>query len=102
MTSPRIPCRTFAGWLAEERWIRRFTRRGVPGAYLRVIAPGQVRAGDAIKVLQRPDHDITIGFMFRAMTTEKSRFADLAAAGDALPIAIRRDLDVVASRSAPE
>ena len=99
VTSPRIPCRTFAGWLAEERWIRRFTRRGVPGAYLRVITPGEVRAGDAITVVQRPDHDITIGFMFRAMTTEKSSFPHLAAAGDALPIAIRRDLDVVASGS---
>jgi MOSC domain-containing protein YiiM len=97
VTSPRIPCRTFAGWLAEQRWIRRFTLRGVPGAYLRVITPGHVRAGDPISVTQRPDHNITIGFMFRAMTTEKFHFAELAAAGDALPVSLRRELSLMLS-----
>ena len=40
VTSPRIPCRTFAGWLEEQLWVKRFTQRGAPGAYLRVIVPG--------------------------------------------------------------
>lgn len=92
VTSPRIPCRTFAGWLAEQRWVRRFTEQGRPGAYLRVISPGPVRAGDRLHVVERPGHDISIGFMFRAMTTEKRLFPELAAAGDALPVAMRREL----------
>lgn len=92
VTSPRIPCRTFAGWLAEQRWVRRFTEQGLPGAYLRVIEPGWVRAGDAITVIARPDHGITIAFMFRAMTTEKNLLPALAAAQDALPARLRRDL----------
>lgn len=92
VTSPRIPCRTFAGWLEEQRWVRRFTEQGRPGAYLRVISPGWVRAGDAIRVLDRPRHDVSIEFMFRAMTTAKHRFPEIAAAGDALPLALRRQL----------
>lgn len=92
VTSPRIPCRTFAGWLAELRWVRRFTHQGLPGAYLRVIAPGWVQAGDAIRVVARPDHHISIGFMFRAMTTERRLFPELAAAADALPASLRRQL----------
>lgn len=99
VTSPRIPCRTFAGWLAEQRWVRRFTEQVRPGAYLRVISPGLVRAGDVLQVLARPQHDITIGFMFRAMTREKHLFPELAAAGDALPLALRRDLADRASSS---
>jgi MOSC domain-containing protein YiiM len=89
VTSPRIPCRTFAGWLEERLWVRRFTERGAPGAYLRVIAPGQVRAGDEISVIHRPEHDVTIAMMFRAETTEKSLQPLLAAAGDALPEELR-------------
>jgi MOSC domain-containing protein YiiM len=30
-----------------------------------------VQAGDAIEVVHRPDHGITVSFMFRALTTEK-------------------------------
>jgi MOSC domain-containing protein YiiM len=89
VTSPRIPCRTFAGWLEERLWVRRFTERGAPGAYLRVIVPGQVRAGDEISVIHRPEHDVTIAMMFRAETTEKSLQPRLAAAGDALPEDLR-------------
>lgn len=97
VTSPRIPCRTFAGWLAEQRWQRRFTHHGVAGAYFRVIVPGPVRAGDEIQVVARPDHDITIGFMFRAMTTEQRLFPALAAAGAALPLKVRSELEQVAA-----
>ena len=66
----RIPCRTFAGWLDEGSWIKRFTQRALPGAYLRVITPGEIRAGDAITVLSRPDHGVTSGVVFRALTLE--------------------------------
>ena len=60
VTSPRIPCRTFAGWLEEQFWVKRFTDRGTPGAYLRVIVPGRVAGGDPISVIHRPDHEVTI------------------------------------------
>jgi MOSC domain-containing protein YiiM len=92
VTSPRIPCSTFATWLEDQKWVKRFTERGAPGAYLRVISAGVVKAGDEITVLSRPAHDVSIAFMFRAMTTEKSSLPQLAAAGEALPEEMRRIL----------
>lgn len=70
VADPRIPCRTFAGWLAEPGWIRRFTARAAPGTYLRVVRPGAVRAGDPIRVIDRPDHQVTVSLAFRAFTLE--------------------------------
>jgi MOSC domain-containing protein YiiM len=84
VAAPRIPCRTFAGWLGERGWIKRFTERAQPGAYLRVVQPGTVRAGDEIRVVYSPEHDVTIGLTFRALTTEPDLLPRLLAA-DALP-----------------
>jgi MOSC domain-containing protein YiiM len=85
---PRIPCRTFASWMAEQGWIKRFTVRARPGAYLRVIVPGEVRAGDTIAVDARPDHDVTIGVTFRALTREPELLPRLLDA-QALPPSVR-------------
>jgi MOSC domain-containing protein YiiM len=84
VTSGRIPCATFQGHLGEQRWVKRFTAKGAPGAYLRVIEPGEVRAGDAVEVVHRPDHDITVALQFRAVTTERGLLPRLLAAGEAL------------------
>jgi MOSC domain-containing protein YiiM len=97
VTLPRIPCRTFAGWLEDSGWTRRFTLRGAPGAYFRVVAPGAVRAGDPIAVVHRPEHDVTIGLMFRALTVEKTLLPRLLAAGPDLP---ERTRDFVLRRTA--
>ncbi|HSA52967.1 MAG TPA: MOSC domain-containing protein [Yinghuangia sp.] len=70
VSTPRIPCRTFADFLGERGWIRRFTQEARPGAYLRVIEPGEVRAGDTVEIVHRPGHGVDIGTVFRALTTE--------------------------------
>nr|WP_233510985.1 MOSC domain-containing protein [Actinomadura craniellae] len=84
VTSPRTPCRTFAEWLAERGWVKRFTQAARPGAYLRVIEPGEVRAGDPVEIVSRPDHEVTVGFCFRAITLEGDLLPRVLAAGDAL------------------
>ena len=60
VTSSRIPCATFAGWLDERRWVKRFADAGRPGAYLRVLREGVVGAGDAVEVISRPEVRVTI------------------------------------------
>jgi len=75
---PRIPCGTFEGWLGEHGWLKTFTHAARPGPYLRVIDPGVLRAGDAIEVIHRPAHDMTVAMSFRALTTEPELLAQLA------------------------
>ncbi|WP_329532787.1 MOSC domain-containing protein [Streptomyces sp. NBC_01450] len=84
VTCGRIPCRTFQGHLGEQRWVKRFTQKGAPGAYLRVIEPGEIRAGDPIEIVHRPDHEVTVALAFRAGTTERTLLPRVLAAGDAL------------------
>lgn len=90
VSTPRIPCRTFAGWLDERGWVKRFTERARSGTYLRVVTPGLVRAGDPIEVIARPDHDVTIELVFRAFTGRPELLPRLLAA-DALPEEARRN-----------
>ncbi|MFE1772604.1 MOSC domain-containing protein [Streptomyces sp. NPDC059008] len=85
VSCPRIPCRMFQGWLGERGWMKRFTRAAVPGAYLRVIEPGEIRAGDRVERVYRPDHEVTIELMFRALTTRRELLPRLLEAGEALP-----------------
>lgn len=88
VTVPRVPCRTFAVWLQEQGWIRRFTERAVPGAYLAVEQPGEVRAGDRVEVLSRPPHAVSVGLVFRALTDEPELLPELLVADD-LPADVR-------------
>jgi len=91
VTRPRVPCQTFALRMGEPQWVKRFTERGASGAYLRVIEPGPVQAGDQISVVTRPTHTVTMGFYFHALMFERSRFVELVApAGDALPLETRK------------
>ncbi|MFD3486798.1 MOSC domain-containing protein [Streptomyces sp. NPDC058665] len=83
-TSGRVPCRTFAGRLGEKGWVRRFTRQGVTGAYFRVVVPGEVRAGDPVEIVHRPEHEVTVALAFRAATTERELLPRVLAAGEAL------------------
>jgi MOSC domain-containing protein YiiM len=60
VTSPRIPCVVFAGWMGEPHWVKKFADAGRPGAYLRVLDEGTVSAGDPVEVLSRPGERVTI------------------------------------------
>ena len=45
VTSPRIPCVTLAHRMDDPGFVRLFHKSGRPGAYARVVKPGQVSAG---------------------------------------------------------
>jgi MOSC domain-containing protein YiiM len=109
VSAGRIPCRTFAGHMAtlvadEERtkgWVKRFTRAAVPGAYLRVVQPGEIQAGDRIEIVHRPDHEVTVALQFRAVTTERDLLPQLAAAGEALHPESARQVRAATAPEAP-
>ena len=82
VTVPRIPCGTFRGWIAERGWLRTFTRAAMPGTYLSVVSPGQVRAGDPIAVVHRPAHGVTVAQVFRAITLEPELLPSILAADE--------------------
>jgi MOSC domain-containing protein YiiM len=86
VTRPRIPCANFARFWDEPQLVKRFTAHGATGAYLRVLEPGEVGAGDAVEVVFRPDHSVTTGLTFRIFTTQKHRVAELAPALAYLPV----------------
>jgi MOSC domain-containing protein YiiM len=94
---PRIPCGTFAHWMAEQGWIKRFTIAARPGAYLRVISAGVMARGDPITVEHRPGHAVTIGIAFRALTREPELLPMLLDARE-LPQQVR---DLATRRIAP-
>lgn len=98
VTIPRIPCGTFARRLRVDRWVKRFTEEGRPGAYFRVVKSGPVAAGDPITVLERPDHGVTIGDMFAGMTPDQAR----AVLSSERPLApkVQRDVTKVLARTA--
>lgn len=84
VTEPRIPCGTFAGVMEEQGWIKRFTQRARSGAYLAVDAPGEVRRGDEVRVISRPEHGITVAEAFRARTLERDLAPRVLQAGEDL------------------
>jgi MOSC domain-containing protein YiiM len=63
---PRIPCSNFAGFIGLRGWVRRFALAERPGAYLRVLTPGSLQAGDVVDVMPGPGDAPTIREVFAA------------------------------------
>lgn len=90
-TFGRVPCATFQAKMAEPQWVKTFTQENRPGAYLRVVRPGKVQAGDPVSVIHRPAHGVTIAAAFRAYLTEPESLPTLAET-EGLPDDLRRKL----------
>ncbi|MHA7261929.1 MOSC domain-containing protein [Arthrobacter sp. TMN-37] len=73
VTMPRSPCGNFAQRLGERGWVRRFTEANRAGAYLAVVKGGTVQAGDAVAVLSRPDHGVTLAQVFGGLGAASAR-----------------------------
>jgi len=95
VTAPRIPCRTFAAFWDVPDLIGRFLEAGRPGAYLRVLTPGPVQAGDLVTVVERPAHDVTVVEVSRIVTRERQDAVRLAG----LPGLAARLVDWTAART---
>lgn len=88
VTGPRIPCSVFAGFLDVPDLVPRFLAAGRPGAYLRVLTPGSVAAGDPVRVVGRPEHGLTVADVLRIHTRDRHEAHRLLEA-DALAARLR-------------
>ncbi len=71
VSEPRVPCWRLAVRMEDQLFPRRFTQVGRPGTYLRIVREGDVGARDEVRVVERPDHDLTIGDVFRIYTRDR-------------------------------
>jgi MOSC domain-containing protein YiiM len=55
----------------DKMFPRRFTEVQRPGSYFRLIVEGDVGAGDEIRLIEKPDHDLTIRDVFRIYTRDR-------------------------------
>ena len=77
VSGPRVPCNKLAARVGDPLFVRRFTLAGRPGAYLTVVTEGDVRAGDAIEVLERPGHGVSVATWFTIALLERDRLGEL-------------------------
>jgi MOSC domain-containing protein YiiM len=81
---PRLPCAKLGLRFGDPLMVRRFAEAGRPGAYLRIVREGTLGAGDAVEVLSRPDHDVTVALVSAAILLDETLLAH-AASAPALP-----------------
>lgn len=71
VSEPRVPCWRFAVRMDDKYFPRRFTEALRPGTYLRILAEGRIAAGDEARVIDRPDHDLTVRDVFRIFSRDR-------------------------------
>ncbi len=85
VSQPRMPC-----WKLGRRWERpglplEVSGSGRTGYYLRVLEPGEIGAGDALTLIERPTPDWPVARVNRAMYVDKDD-AELADTLSRLPL----------------
>ena len=79
VSEPRIPCWRLGVRMNDPIFPRRFTEAMRPGAYLRIVVEGSVGAGDEIRVVEKPGHDLTIRDVSRIYTRDRDEVERLLA-----------------------
>lgn len=75
VAQPRLPCFKLGIRVGDATFLRRFLEARRVGAYLRVVQEGDVGAGDAIEVVSRPAHGVTLRDMVEALDDESKALA---------------------------
>lgn len=84
---PRVPCYKLGLRFGDPLMLKRFAQASRPGAYLRIVEEGEIGAGDAIELLERPDHGVTIRLVSDAMLLDETLLAEVLPATQ-LPAAL--------------
>ena len=82
VTEPRVPCYKLGLRMGDAAFVERFAEAARPGTYLAIEGGGDVGTGDAIELLHRPDHGLTVGTVERAYHGHGERLEELLAVDD--------------------
>ena len=81
----RMPCYKLGLRMDDPRFLRTFAQADRPGAYLAILREGDVGAGDPVEIVHRPDHDVTVALMHRALLQDHDLLSELLAAPELMP-----------------
>lgn len=76
---PRLPCFKLGIRMGDPTFLKRFADAGRPGAYLAIVEEGDVGAGDHVEVLERPDHEVSVGVFAHAVLRDPRRLPEILA-----------------------
>jgi len=86
VTGPRIPCFKLEARIGVRGFQKQFLHAGRAGAYFAIAEEGELRAGDAVEVVHRPEHDVTPRLIVETMWLDRTRLAEVEpAVPDMLP-----------------
>lgn len=86
VTQPRVPCFKLGVRMGDPGFLKRFAEASRPGAYLKIVQEGDVGAGDAVEVVHRPDHDVTMRLFSDALLKDHDLLARVLDAPELAPI----------------
>jgi MOSC domain-containing protein YiiM len=91
VAQPRLPCYKLGMRMGDPVFVARFAAADRPGAYLRIVQAGELGAGDAVRVVDRPAHGVTVAEVSRALLGERGMWAHVLHAPE-LPARVRDSL----------
>jgi len=95
---PRTPCDNFSARMGDPEFHKRFLATRRVGAYLKVVEPGTIEAGDRIEIAFQPDHDLSVGGYFERPDPDQMR--RVLDTGIDLAEIVRRRAQRIAARAA--
>ena len=95
----RTPCENLALRMGIEGFHLEFLASGRVGAMCRVLTEGHVQAGDRVRPMVQPPHDVTIGHLARDSATPQ-QMQELLDSGLSLAPGVRSKAQRVAGRAA--
>jgi MOSC domain-containing protein YiiM len=72
VSEPRFPCFKLGLRMGDPTFLKRFAAARRTGTYLRIVAEGDVGAGDLVEQVSRPSHGVTIRLFAEAYLGDRS------------------------------
>jgi MOSC domain-containing protein YiiM len=91
VSQPRMPCFKLGIRMDDDTFTRKFALAGRPGAYLRIVQPGLIEAGDQIRTVPASRPSVSVGALAAGNLTTDELIA--VAADERVPDGWRLEAD---------